>query len=230
MGKRVVLVRHSDGPTDDRVMQWLERSSLTADIRRPYQGDLLGEVTEDVAATVIYGGMYNAYDTAIHPFLNEEYHWIDAAMQAGIPMLAICQGAQMIAHHMGAWVGVPEHRSHEFGFYEVSPVEGAEWFLPKPLHVTQGHFHTFDLPDGAQHLARSALFENQAFRVGENVYGVQFHPEQHYEGFKRWQEFGDSYGEPGAQTREEQDRLGPSVDPVQHDWFMGFLDTFLGRG
>lgn len=229
MAKRVVLVRHGDGPEDDRVTAWVLAGGLIPDSRRPFQGDLLGKVTEDVAGTVIYGGMYNAYDTAKHPFLNEEYRWIGAVMEAGIPLLGICQGAQMIAHHQGAWAGAPDHGCHEFGYYQISPVAGAEDFLPAPLYVTQAHFHTFDLPGGAQHLARSDLFENQAFRLGDTVYGLQFHPEVTWPIFQRWQSNAGSYGQPGAQTRDQQDQLGPAVDQAQHDWFMGFLDGLFGR-
>lgn len=228
MSERMVLVRHGDGPEDDRVVQWVRNNGLIADTRRPFQGDMLGDVTDDVLGTVIYGGMYNAYDTEKHPFLNEEYRWIGAALEAGIPVLGICQGAQMIAWHLGAWAGAPEHGSHEFGFYPVTAIEGTEWFLPNPLHFTQAHFHTFDLPEGAEHLARSALFENQAFRIGQRVYGLQFHAECGYDAFRRWQKGNTSYGQPGAQTQEEQDTLGPQIDAAQHAWFMAFMDRLFG--
>ena len=41
----------------------------------------------------------------------------------------------------------------------------------------QWHGDTFDLPDGAIHLARSRWCENQAFRYGRHAYGLQFHIE-----------------------------------------------------
>jgi GMP synthase-like glutamine amidotransferase len=43
--------------------------------------------------------------------------------------------------------------------------------------VFQLHEDTFDLPAGAVRLARSAASADQAFRLGEAIYGVQFHPE-----------------------------------------------------
>ena len=41
------------------------------------------------------------------------------------------------------------------------------------------HWHgdTFELPDGALRLARSKGCENQAFQLGKNVIGLQFHLE-----------------------------------------------------
>ncbi len=219
---RVLLVRHEDGPDDDRVTSYLKTAGFAADIRRPFRGEPLGEVSEDIVGTVIYGGQYNAYDTGLHPFLTEEYRWIEAALAAGLPTLGLCQGAQMIAWQLGAWVGAPESGLHEFGYYRIAPLESD--FMPAPLVCTQAHFHTFDLPRGAVHLARSEMFENQAFRLGTNVYGLQFHPEQTIEGFRRWQTaLAHNYGRPGVQSREEQTELMHRHDAAQAEWFYGFL-------
>jgi len=43
--------------------------------------------------------------------------------------------------------------------------------------VVHWHQDTFDLPEDASWLARSALYPHQAFRVGEHAYGFQFHLE-----------------------------------------------------
>ena len=230
MKQRVLLVRHGDGPCDDRVVNYLTLRGIVPDIRRPWQGDTLGDVTDDVIGTVIYGGMYNAYDADTDRFLHEEYRWIGAALDAGIPVLGLCQGAQMIAYHQGAWAGAPAHGQHEFGYYEVTPTGADPDFMPGPMHFVQSHFHTFDLPAGAVHLARSAKFENQAFRLGEAVYGFQFHPEQTIEGFRRWQAVKTAtYAKPGVQSRAEQDRLMYQHDAAQADWFYAFLDKLFAQ-
>ena len=62
MEKRVLLVRHGDEPADDRVVTWLTEAGYDVDSRRPFAGELLGDVTGDLAATVIYGGIYNVYE------------------------------------------------------------------------------------------------------------------------------------------------------------------------
>lgn len=229
---RILCVRHEADPTDDRITTWCAENGITADIRRPFQGDTLGDITDDLAGVAVYGGTYNAYDNALHPFLNEEYRMIDAAMTAGVPLLGLCQGAQMIAHHMGAFAGDPGHGQHEFGYYEVTPTAAGRDWLPMPMHFTQAHFHTFDTPHGGTHLASSALFANQAFSVQDKVMALQFHPEQTQAGFGRWMARGDDwdrYGKPGVQAKDEQRRLMAEHDAAQHRWFMGFLDRFFGR-
>lgn len=226
---RVLLVRHGDEPADDRVTTWAQAVGYETDIRRPFQGDALGEVGDDIAATVIYGGMFNAYDTEKHPFLKEEYRWIRACLKADLPMLGICQGAQQIAYELGAWVGARPDGAHEFGYHRVEPTEAAGDFMAEPLVVAQAHFHTFDLPESAVRLARNDAYENQAFRYGDKVYGTQFHPEVTPSGFRRWQPHSvELQGTPGVQTVEEQNRAMKEHDPAQGIWFRGFLDRFIG--
>src|SRR5262249_54375226 len=55
---------------------------------------------------------------------------------------------------------------------------------------TAFHWHgeTFDLPPGAELLASSDLCLHQAYRVGSNVYGLQFHLEVTPEMIADWLE------------------------------------------
>ena len=229
MSKRVVLVRHGDDPPDDRVYTYLAANGFEIELRRPYQGDLLGDVDASLAGTVLYGGPFNAFATEEHPFLKEEDRWIGACLAADVPMLGICQGAQQIALHLGGEVGPKPEEPHEFGYYRIEPTEAGKDFLREPHWFTQAHFHTFAIPDGAVHLARSEAFENQAFLYGDKVFGLQYHPEVTPAGFRRWQDAPwAAYGKPGAQTREEQDRLQSRHDAAQDAWFRGFLGSLFG--
>src|SRR5256885_8576337 len=49
--------------------------------------------------------------------------------------------------------------------------------LEPELTVFHMHGDTYELPADAKNLARSALYEQQAFRWGDVVYGLQFHLE-----------------------------------------------------
>jgi GMP synthase (glutamine-hydrolysing) len=227
---RVILVRHDDDPPDDRVHAWLRQHGFEPVLLRPFAGDSLPTAEEEVAGSVVYGGRYPVFAEAEHPFLHDEHRWIERCLAQDIPLLGICQGAQSIARVLGAAVGPPASGVHEFGCYPIRPTAEAGDFLTEPLRVAQNHFHAFDIPSGGVRLAESDLYPNQAFRVGDHAYGVQFHPEMTIDGFRRWQTAPDAaYGQPGAQTREEQDRLLAEHDAAVTAWFNAFLDDLFGR-
>jgi GMP synthase (glutamine-hydrolysing) len=210
---------------EDRAATWARERGFEVDARYPFLGDALPGSVAGYAGSIVYGGRFNADSEDAHPFLRDEYAWIERSLAADLPMLGICLGAQMIARHLGAAVGpFPDART-EFGFYEVRPVPGAEDFLPGPLTVTQSHFHGFDLPPGAERLAESDLFPNQAFRHGPRVLGLQFHPEAPAAQFRRWQETHTAhFARPGCQTRAEQDAIIDAVQAPQAEWFTRVLD------
>ncbi|WP_135450401.1 glutamine amidotransferase-related protein [Tabrizicola caldifontis] len=229
MPRKIVLVRHGDDPPDDRVVTFAVENGFEPVFSRPFKGDMLGPPGPDVAGSVVYGGPFNVFEEDKHSFLNDEAAWIRACMAQGIPLLGICQGAQQIARVLGAEVGPYDDPVHEFGYYPISPTpEGVE-FLPRTLYMTQAHFHTFAIPEGAVRLASSPLYPNQAFRYGDRTFGVQFHPECTIEGFRRWQSNSWApYGQPGAQDKAEQDALMAAHDAAQADWFYGFLRKLFG--
>jgi GMP synthase (glutamine-hydrolysing) len=232
MRQRIVLIAHAKPLNDDRASDQVARLGYEPDWRVPCEGDALGPVSDDVAGTIVFGGKYCISDIPELPFMQAEIDWIEACLAAGLPMLGICQGAQMIAHALGAAVGPGPGDLHEFGFYEVSPTPEGRDFLPRPMHMTQAHFHTFDIPQGAVHLAGSTLYPNQAFRWGDKVYGMQFHPEVTPQGFARWQQqdwWLTAPMKPGVQSREDQSRDCARHDAAMDAWFRDFLTGLFGR-
>lgn len=231
MSRKLILIRHHEKPDDDRVQSFAETNGLTPVSYRPYQGDALPVPGPDVAGVVVFGGRQSAADEESYPYLTAEMAFIRAVMAANLPLLGICLGAQMIIKVLGGQVGPLNGNLHEFGYYPVSPTPEGRDFLPDTLLVTEAHYHTFTLPAGVTLLASGENYANQAFRYGDKVYGVQFHPECTAEIFRRWQQSETAaYGQPGAQTRDEQDRLMALHDAAQGAWFNGFMKRlFLAR-
>lgn len=231
MNRRVVLIRHSDDPPDDRVVVFLDKCAIPYETRKPFKGEALGDVDDSVAATVVYGGPFVVTETRKHPFLLNEARWIEACMRNGVPLLGICQGAQSIAHVLGANVGPLPDNTHEFGFYPIYATDRGRRYFPEVLHVTQSHFHGFDLPRGAELLAGGDTFPHQAFKYGSLTFGFQFHAEVTAAGFRRWQAADWAhYSKPGAQSKAQQDTLAAKHDGTQSSWFNGFLKSvFLER-
>lgn len=231
MTERLVLVRHGDDPPDDGVALFAAANALIADFRRPFRGEALPTLDETIRGVVLYGGPYEVYDIASHRFLSDEHRYIQQCLERNVPLLGICQGAQSIAHVLGAHVGPSSHGASEFGFYELTPTnEGRGEFLTEPLVMPQNHFHGFDTPVGAVNLASTGAFPHQAFRVTPRAYGLQFHPEVTADGFRRWQDAPWArWSLPGAQTREEQTRLLSLHGAAQRAWFDSFLQHLFGE-
>jgi GMP synthase-like glutamine amidotransferase len=146
----------------------------------------------DFDAIVAMGGPMSVNDEADHPWLRDEKALVREAVEAGTPFLGVCLGSQLLAAALGARV-FPNPAGAEVGVLPVErtpagradPVVGA---LAEPLVSLQWHGDTFELPDGAELLASSPLARNQAFRVGERAYGVQFHLEVTAEQVGQWAE------------------------------------------
>jgi GMP synthase (glutamine-hydrolysing) len=140
---------------------------------------------------IVLGGPIGVYDSADYPFLVGEIDSIRRRLAAHKPTLGICLGAQLMAAALGAKV-YPGIRGSEIGWSPIKPAgpqPTPDWFAPllaKDLHVLHWHGDTFDLPKGAQHLARTKLYENQAFSVGDYALALQFHPEVTESGLERW--------------------------------------------
>ena len=228
--KKIVFVEHHDNPRDDRATSFVRELGFEIDLVMPVNDEPLPEVDDDTAGVVVCGGAMNVTEMEQLPYLRTEAQWIEQCIKTDIPMFGICLGSQLLAHVLGAKIGYHPDKVCEFGYYQIDPTDaGSEWF-PKPMLGTQAHFQTFELPDGATLLATGETFENQAFQYGQNIFGVQFHPEIDENCFRRWQNAEWAfYGSPGAQSREEQDQLMAVAEPYQGQWFRQFLETFFVR-
>lgn len=146
----------------------------------PYAGEALPPSLAGFGGLLVLGGPMNADDLSGHPFLEAERSLIRAAVQGGVPVLGICLGAQLIARVLGAKVYKAPRA--EIGFKRVERTADADFDplfgdFPEFDMVFQWHEDTFELPLGATRLARSTVCENQAFRWGDLVWGIQFHLE-----------------------------------------------------
>jgi GMP synthase (glutamine-hydrolysing) len=144
---------------------------------------------EGYGGLVVLGGPMSVCDAERHAHMKTEMRLIERAIDAGMPVLGICLGAQLVARTLGARVRPNEHK--EIGWFDVHLTEsGQSDRLLAPFtrqeRLFQWHADTFDIPRGAVHLASSELCANQAFRYGENVYGFQFHLEVDEPLIDRW--------------------------------------------
>ncbi|MDG1729962.1 MAG: glutamine-hydrolyzing GMP synthase [Algibacter sp.] len=126
---------------------------------------------------VILSGSPNSVrgEDALHPDLSE--------IRGKIPMLAVCYGAQYLAHFSGGEVAPSNTR--EYGRANLSFIKGNEPFL---YHIHTGsqvwmsHSDTIkELPANGVLIASTHDVTNAAYRIdGEETYAIQFHPEVYH--------------------------------------------------
>lgn len=106
--------------------------------------------------------------------------WLVGALQTDLPMLGICYGHQLIAHAVGGRVG-PNPNGREIGTARVRLRAAGDALLgdlPEEIRVQTTHWESvLELPPEAALLGATDLDPHHVFRLGDRVWGVQFHPE-----------------------------------------------------
>lgn len=155
---------------------------------KPHQNGLAEAYNADLV--VILGGPIGVYETLAYPYINDEIALTKYRLSKHLPILGICLGAQIIALAAGGEV-FPGKRGKEIGWHPIHPASNASTEIDDCLFSGGGsmfHWHgdTLSLPDGAQLLASSSLYENQIFALGNNVLGIQCHPELVPDDIENW--------------------------------------------
>nr|WP_315006901.1 glutamine-hydrolyzing GMP synthase [uncultured Capnocytophaga sp.] len=136
----------------------------------------LPENVADFSAVILSGSPYSVRATdAPHPDLS--------LFRGKKPLLAVCYGAQYLAHFFGGEVAPSDVR--EYGRAHLVFVKQKEPFLegiPHNSQVWMSHSDTIkQLPTGGVCLASTPDVTNAAYRIeGESTYAIQFHPEVYH--------------------------------------------------
>ncbi|MDN3518692.1 glutamine amidotransferase [Aquisalimonas lutea] len=138
---------------------------------------------------VVLGGPIGADDDADYPFLTDEIRVLAARLAADRPTLGLCLGAQLMARALGARIYPAAGK--EIGWAGIRLTGAGRDSCLRHLDgdetaVLHWHGDTFDLPDGAEHLAATDVCPNQAFRYGRNALALQFHAEAAGASLERW--------------------------------------------
>lgn len=161
------------------IKEWAQLRNHVITTSALYESVVLPQV-EVFDWLVVMGGPMGVHDEHLYPWLRIEKQLIEQAVQRGKTIVGICLGAQLIADVLGAKVYA--NKEKEIGWFSVQPTEQGEtlgFFPEKQPHPIVFHWHgdTFDMPNGAVHLASSQACTHQAFLYNNNVLGLQFHLE-----------------------------------------------------
>ncbi|WP_028914099.1 type 1 glutamine amidotransferase [Pseudorhodobacter ferrugineus] len=186
---RVAIVENTGGTQHGQVGVALAEAGAIIDQYRPYLGQALPDRFDGVDALVVFGGEQCALADATHPYLRHLAGLMQQMVAADKAVLGICLGSQLMARGFGAKNHIGT--APEFGWVQIAPSDAAAKDpvlsgLAGGFTAFQWHSDTFDLPNGAIHLASSASVQNQAFRVGRAGYATQFHFEANQQVVASW--------------------------------------------
>ena len=160
------------------IIDWAAKNNFPVSSGRAYANDPYPDYNE-FDLLLIMGGPMSVNDEHLLPWLKSEKIFIKNAIGRNKVVIGICLGAQLIASICNATIR--QNPAKEIGWFPIAFNDSACKSLDLPFSGEMMTFHwhgeTFDLPEGGLLLASSQACLNQAFSIGNSVFGFQFHME-----------------------------------------------------
>lgn len=177
----ILIIEHDDLDSSQRLGEALRDHGHKLHVVRVHHGDELPPDLDNVDGLICMGGPQDTDEQDEHPWMPREIEMIEQAHDAGVPVLGVCLGAQLIAVALGGEVGRMETPELGMAKTTLSFFGSTDAILTGlPWNTTQMHAHGCEVtkcPPGGTPipLASSAGCKAQCFRVGLTTYGFQFH-------------------------------------------------------
>ena len=207
---RVLVVEHQGNAGLNHFAERIAAAGVETVVVGPDAGREIPDSLAGFAGLIVLGGAMGPTEDEKAPWLPGVRRLLRQGVIEEVPTLGICLGAQLLATALGGHVRTmpdgPEVGLLDVGFAEEAvgdPLFGD--VAGSVVPAVQWHWLEADsLPEGARVLASSPACANQAFRIGELAWGVQFHPEALGGTAEDWVE----------EDRESVAELGLSEDSV----------------
>ena len=186
--KKLLVLQNIEREGPGLFLQVAKEKGFLPEIYNLSLGEKLPEVKKEDLILIMGGPM------GVRDINNEKYFWlreetdfIKRAIENQISIIGVCLGAQILAYTLGGkieWLKDEFNKENkpEIGWSEILPIDEKSNFnkslwIKEPLQVLHWHGDRIILPPQAELLASSTQCEEQLFKVGELIYGIQFHVE-----------------------------------------------------
>jgi GMP synthase (glutamine-hydrolysing) len=235
----ILQLRPEDETSDNEFQAFLKYGGLKKKQTRRVrieQGGIPSLVLDDYSAIIVGGSPFDISTpqeekSSIQKTIEKNFNQLfDDVLARDFPFLGACSGNGFLGSYLGTEIS---------GRYS-EPVGGARVSLtkkgkldpllsgfPDQIDVLLGHKEACDTtPEGATLLIRGSACPVQMFRVGQNVYATQFHPEGDADGFIVRI---DAYKHHGYFAPETAQHLIEAVSQVQTPYAQEILRRFVER-
>lgn len=175
--KKIHYLKHEEFEDLGCIRDWANKFNVSISFTRLYLNESLPkDISFDLL--IVLGGSMNVYEEAKYPWLISEKIFIKKVIDAGISVLGICLGAQLLSVVLGG--SVRKNKYKEIGWYPVRLVDNEEPVIidiEDKVNVFHWHGDIFSIPNGAKILYTNQACENQGFIFNSKVIGLQFHLE-----------------------------------------------------
>jgi GMP synthase-like glutamine amidotransferase len=164
-----LILQHEEGGPPALFGEWCGRRGIAYEVRRVWE-DGLPDDPGSWGWICALGSDHAPGAADAPPWVEEEVDFLRAALEAGVPVLGLCFGAQALAAAGGAQITPAD--PPEVGWLDVETDDPDRIPAGPWLHF---HYEQLGVPPGGEELARSAAGP-AAFALGPSL-GLQFHPE-----------------------------------------------------
>ena len=190
-------MRPEDETSDNEFDAFLKYGALGAEDVQRIRIEKTGipELSLDNYSAIIVGGSPFDISTAVDDksqiqkkIENDFDHLFDKIMACDFPFLGACSGNGLLGKYLGANISTKYSESVscvELRLTEQGTKDPLLTGFPENISVLLGHKEACDtVPEGAKLLITGSDCPVQMFRVQNNIYATQFHPEGDIEGFE----------------------------------------------
>ena len=218
--------------------EWLFERGVGIEVIYPFKGEPVPTEPGEFAGVIVLGGSRGVNDEDQWPWLKQEKELLRNVIKSQTPTLGVCLGGQLLADANGGKVGKTQKPEIGVGFVEFLPEAKNDSLLsavvdsPVAIPVPQYHQDAIlELPENAKLLVTSDDCAVQAFVLGKNAWGLQFHPETDWNIMSDWllseDEVRKTLGITDDSVENQFNELGEGMKNTWRALGIAFADTVV---